>query len=102
MEVDGPILHDGWPTAFCEPQATHLATQLSGYRLCVLTFSLLPSFAFEIVSAAWFFLRDTLTASAASPLVETVPATNSPRVAKQNGHIVHLSGGEALIAKPLL
>jgi hypothetical protein len=53
-----------------------------------------------MVSAAWFFLRDILTASAARLPVETVPATTSPRVvAKQNGHIVHLSDGETLIAK---
>jgi hypothetical protein len=43
-----------------------------------------------------------LTASAANPPVETVPATTSPKVAKQNGHMVHLSGGKALIAEPLL
>jgi hypothetical protein len=61
------------------------------------------SFAFEIVSAAWFFLRDTFTASAAaSPPAEIVLANAIPRVAKQNGHIVHLSGGEVLIVKPLL
>jgi len=46
---------------------------------------------FEAVSAARFFLRDNLTASAASPPVETVPATTNPTVAKQNGHMVHLS-----------
>jgi hypothetical protein len=33
--------------------------------------------------------------------VETVPARTSPMVAKQNGHIIHLSGGEVLIVKPL-
>ena len=43
------------------------------------------------------FLRDTFTASAASPPVETVPATTNPRVERQNGHIGHLSGGKFLI-----
>ena len=69
---------------FCGPQATHLATLLSGYRLCVLTFSLLLSFAFEVFSPAsifvFDFLKDILATSAASPPVETVPATTSPRV----------------------
>jgi hypothetical protein len=37
-------------------------------------------------------LRETLTANAASPPVEATPATISPMVAKQNGHIVHLLG----------
>ncbi|HMJ20954.1 MAG TPA: hypothetical protein VK513_03560 [Terriglobales bacterium] len=48
-----------------------------------------------MISLAPFFLRDTFTANAASPPVETAPATTSPMLAKQNGHIVHLSGGEA-------
>jgi hypothetical protein len=61
-----------------------------GYRLFVLAFSLLLSFLLE-VSVGFVFLRDIVTASAASPPVDTVPATTSPRVAKQNGHIVHLS-----------
>src|SRR5579864_7414145 len=43
-------------------------------------------------------MRDIFTASAASPLVEAAPATISPMVAKQNGHIVHLSGGKASTA----
>ncbi len=44
-----------------------------------------------MISLAVFFLVDTFTAKAASPPVETVPATISPNVDKQNGHIVHLS-----------
>jgi hypothetical protein len=63
---------------------------LLSYRLCVLTSGLLPSFEFEVISPALFFLPDTLTASAVSPPVETTPATTSPTVAKQNGHILHL------------
>ena len=59
--------------------------------------------SFELgLGCAASFLRDTLMASAAKPPVETVPATTSPRVAKQNGHMVYLSGREALIAKPFL
>src|SRR5262249_53577417 len=42
----------------------------------------------NLVSAAKFFLRDTLTASAVSPPVDTAPATISPRVEIQIGHIV--------------
>src|SRR3984885_2218319 len=50
------------------------------------------SLALEAVSAAWFFLRNTLIANVASPPVETALATTSPTVAKQNGHhIVDLS-----------
>jgi hypothetical protein len=41
-----------------------------------------------------FFLREIFTANAASPPVETEPATINPTVDKQNGHIVHLSGGQ--------
>lgn len=42
------------------------------------------------------FLRDTFKASVASPPVETAPATSSPMVEMQNGHmVVPLSGGEA-------
>jgi hypothetical protein len=42
-----------------------------------------------------FFLRDSFTANAASPPVEAAPATISPMVAKQNGHIVHLLDGDS-------
>jgi hypothetical protein len=53
-----------------------------------------------MASTGWLFLRETLTAiAAANPPVETVPATYSPTVAKQNGHMVHLSGGEFLIIR---
>jgi hypothetical protein len=52
-------------------------------------------FEFGTIPPAPFFLRDTFTANAASPPVEAAPATISPMVAKQNGHIVHLLGGEA-------
>jgi hypothetical protein len=38
-------------------------------------------------------LRDTFTANAVSPPVETTLATTNPMVPKQNGHIVHLLGG---------
>jgi hypothetical protein len=55
-----------------------------------------------MTSFVLFFLRDIFTANAASPPVDTEPATINPTVVKQNGHIVHLSGGEALIAKPPL
>ena len=48
-----------------------------------------------MISVARFFLRDIFTTNAARPPVEAVPATISPVVAKQNGHIVHLPGGEA-------
>jgi hypothetical protein len=41
-------------------------------------------------------------ASAASPPVDTEPVTINPTVVKQNGHIIHLLGGEASIAKPPL
>jgi len=51
-----------------------------------------------MLSPASFFLRDNLTAIAASPPVETVPGTTIPRVAKQNGHIVHLSGRHLIAA----
>jgi hypothetical protein len=42
-----------------------------------------------------FFLWEIFTASAASPPVDTEPATINPKVDKQNGHILHLSGGDA-------
>jgi hypothetical protein len=52
-----------------------------------------------MISVAPFFLRDTFTANAVSPPVETAPATISPMVAKQTGHIVHLLGWLSLTAK---
>jgi hypothetical protein len=52
-------------------------------------------FRFGTISPVPFFLRETFTANAAKPPVETAPATTIPMVAKQNGHIVHLLGGEA-------
>jgi hypothetical protein len=52
--------------------------------------SFLLLFEFEAISSALFFLRDTFTANAASPPVEAAPATISPMVAKQNGHIIYL------------
>src|ERR1700756_311765 len=48
-----------------------------------------------MASLAKLLLRDNFTANAASPPVEAAPATISPMVLKQNGHIVRLSGGEA-------
>ena len=48
-----------------------------------------------MVSVVLFFLRDIFTANAASPPVDTEPATINPTVVKQNGHIIHLSGGLA-------
>jgi len=48
-------------------------------------------FVFEVGSDVLFFLRGSFTARAARPPVETVPATTSPRVPKQNGHIVDLA-----------
>jgi hypothetical protein len=50
------------------------------------------SFIFGPDSTLPFLLRDTLTASAASPPVETAPATIIPKVAKQTGHISSLPG----------
>ena len=45
-------------------------------------------------SVELFFFRDTFKANVASPPVETAPATISPTVEMQNGHIVvPLSGG---------
>jgi hypothetical protein len=51
---------------------------------------MLLSLWFAMVSGALSVLRDILMANAASPPVDTVPATISPTVDKQNGHIVHL------------
>jgi len=48
-----------------------------------------------MISLGLLFLRDIFTANAASPPVDTEPATINPTVVKQNGHIVHLSSGEA-------
>jgi hypothetical protein len=49
-----------------------------------------------MISVEPFFLREIFKASVASPPVETAPATISPTVEMQNGHIVvPLSGGEA-------
>jgi hypothetical protein len=48
-----------------------------------------------VTSPVLFFRRDIFTANAPSPPVDTEPATINPTVVKQNGHIVHLSGGEA-------
>jgi hypothetical protein len=56
---------------------------------------MLLSFGFATFSLVLFFLRDILTANAVSPPVDTAPATSNPTVVKQNGHIVHLPGGEA-------
>ena len=53
---------------------------------------MLLSFGFVLPSVVLFFLRDIFTAKAASPPVDTEPATISPRVVKQNGHIFHLLG----------
>jgi hypothetical protein len=58
--------------------------------LLLLTSGLLPLLDFGVTSSALFLVCDILTASAASPPVETVPATTSPIVAKQNGHMIHL------------
>jgi hypothetical protein len=44
-----------------------------------------------MISFVIFFLREIFTANAASPPVDTEPATINPTVVKQNGHIVHLS-----------
>src|ERR1700677_112374 len=55
-------------------------------------FSLL--FRCGTISSAAFFLREAFTANAASPPVETAPATTIRMVAKQNGHIGHLLGGQ--------
>jgi len=48
-----------------------------------------------MLSVELLFLRDSFTARVASPPVETAPATISPMVEMQNGHIVvPLLGGE--------
>jgi hypothetical protein len=52
-------------------------------------------FSFAMISLVLFFLREIFTAIAARPPVDTDPATINPMVVKQNGHIVHLSDGEA-------
>jgi hypothetical protein len=49
-----------------------------------------------------FFWWEIFTANAATPPVDTEPATIDPRVDKQNGHIVHLSGGKASTLSRLL
>jgi DNA-binding transcriptional LysR family regulator len=54
-----------------------------------------------MISLPLSLLRDNFTANAASPPVETEPATMSPRVDKQNGHIVYLQVAR-LAAKPPL
>jgi hypothetical protein len=56
---------------------------------------MLLSFASAVTSLVLFFLWEIFTANAASPLVDTEPATINPKVDKQNGHMVHLSGSEA-------
>jgi hypothetical protein len=40
-----------------------------------------------MISFALSFLRDNFTANAVSPPAEVAPATISPMLAKQNGHI---------------
>jgi hypothetical protein len=47
-----------------------------------------------MISSDPFFLREIFTANAATPPIEAVPTTIDPMVAKQNGHIVHLLGGQ--------
>jgi hypothetical protein len=63
---------------------------------------MLLSFGSVVTALVVFFFREIFTANVASPPVETVPATMSPRVEIQNGHIGHLLGGLALIVKPFL
>jgi hypothetical protein len=58
---------------------------------------MLLSFGPAVTSIALFCLREIFTANAASPPVETEPATINPKVDKQNGHIVHLSLGRSLM-----
>ncbi len=53
------------------------------------------SFGSAVHSLVLFFLRETFKANAASPPLDTEPTTISPRLDKQNGHIVYLSSGEA-------
>ena len=43
---------------------------------------------FGFAVSSLFFLREIFTARAASPPVDTEPATINPTVVKQNGHIV--------------
>jgi hypothetical protein len=43
-----------------------------------------------MISLALFFLEDNFMANAASPPVPVAPATISPTVPKQNGHILYL------------
>jgi hypothetical protein len=63
---------------------------------------MLLSFGFAVTSLVLFFLWEIFTANAASPPVDTELATINPRVDKQNGHIVHLSGREASITASIL
>ena len=51
-----------------------------------------------MISLRLLFLRDIFTANAASPPVDTEPATINPTVVKQNGHIVHLPGRHLIAA----
>src|SRR5437667_1511406 len=51
-------------------------------------------FRFGTISSDPFFLREIFIANAATSPVETAPTTTNPMVAKQNGHIVHLLGGQ--------
>src|SRR5262245_9108442 len=57
-----------------------------------LTSKMLLSFGSAMTYLVLFFFREIFTANAASPPVDTEPATINPTVDKQNGHIVHLSG----------
>jgi hypothetical protein len=41
-----------------------------------------------MLSVEPLFLRDSFTASAASPPVETAPATITPKIETQNGHML--------------
>src|SRR6267142_3336611 len=59
-------------------------------------------FRFGPISSDPFFLRETFIANAARPPVETAPATTNPMVAKQNGHIVYLLGGQLTVKLPPL
>ena len=61
----------------------------------------LPWFGLALV-VLYLLLREIFTANAASPPVETEPATTNATVVKQNGHIVHLLAGEAFEATPPL
>jgi hypothetical protein len=62
--------------------------------LSSLSFDALLSSYLGVISFTFFSLRDSFTADAVSPPVETALATTSRMVDKQNGHIAHLPAAQ--------